>query len=448
MPRYLGLNDYAHGSTARCGVLLVNLGTPDNPNPSAVRRFLAEFLWDPRVIETPRWLWWPVLHGVILRIRPSRSSHAYKQIWTDAGSPLMRHSRELAQRLQATLNISFEDTQRITRTALDIQPGLGHPLEQPDPGHPSIASTTESAAMTSVGVQDSDRAGLRHPLDHGHPPSGGVAESVGVPDSSSVRHSMRVQPPVIPVELAMTYGSPSIPSALRRLQAAGARRLLVLPLYPQYSGTTTASVFDRVTSELRTWRWLPEVRFINEYHDDPAYIAAVAASVTAHWQRHERRHLLFSFHSTPKRYLLAGDPYHCQCLKTARLVSEKLRLSPGDWSISFQSRVGREEWLRPYTDELLLEYAAGKQLHLDVVCPGFAADNLETLEEIEIRNRELFLAGGGKTYHYIPALNATASHVDMLAQLVRRHSQGWINATDASGNAESRARALQAGAAR
>jgi ferrochelatase len=259
---------------------------------------------------------------------------------------------------------------------------------------------------------------------------------------------MGVQPPVIPVELAMTYGSPSIPNALRRLQAAGVRRLLVLPLYPQYSGTTTASVFDRVTSELRTWRWLPEVRFINEYHDDPAYIAAVAASVGAHWQRHGRRHLLFSFHSTPKRYLLEGDPYHCQCLKTARLVSEKLRLAPADWSISFQSRVGREEWLRPYTDELLREYATGKQLHLDVVCPGFSADNLETLEEIEIRNRELFLAGGGKTYHYIPALNATASHVDLLAQLVRRHSQGWINSTDASDNAESRERALRAGAAR
>jgi len=416
MPRYLGLPDYAHGSTARLGVLLVNLGTPENPNPSAVRKFLAEFLSDPRVIETPRWLWWPILHGVILRIRPSRSSHAYKQIWTEAGSPLMRHSRELAQRLQATLNISFGDTQRIARGTLD-----------PNSGHPSIGDPAAPAAASSVDVQDSNSANF----------------SVGVLGSTGP-----AVPPVIPVELAMTYGAPSIPNALRRLQAAGARRLLVLPLYPQYSGTTTASVFDRVTSELQRWRWLPEVRFINEYHDEPAYTAAVAASISAHWQKHDRRHLLFSFHSTPKSYLLAGDPYHCQCLKTARLVSEKLHLAPADWSISFQSRVGREEWLRPYTDDLLLDYAKGKQLHLDVVCPGFAADNLETLEEIEIRNRELFLTNGGKTYHYIPALNATPNHVDLLAGLVRRHTQGWINSTDEAEDAASRARALQAGAAR
>jgi ferrochelatase len=437
MPRYLGLPDYAHGSPTRLGVLLVNLGTPDDPNPGAVRRFLAEFLWDPRVIETPRWQWWLILHGVILRIRPSRSSHAYKQIWTEAGSPLMRHSRELAQRLQAMLNISFEDTQRITRDVLEVP---GHPSipgsDRPsfNAGHPSIGGSADRAAASQMAVQDSRSSDF----------------SVGVPDLAKVGvlGLGAAAPPVIPVELAMTYGSPSIPAALRRLQAAGARRLLVLPLYPQYSGTTTASVFDRVTTELQRWRWLPELRFINEYHDEPAYIAAVAASVSAHWQRHDRRHLLFSFHSTPKKYLLAGDPYHCQCLKTARLVSEKLRLAPSDWSISFQSRVGREEWLRPYTDDLLLDYAKGKQLHLDVVCPGFAADNLETLEEIEIRNRELFLANGGKTYHYIPALNATAAHVELLAGLVRRHTHGWTNTADAAGDADSRTRALQAGAAR
>ena len=358
MPGYIGLPNYAHGSPERIGVLLVNLGTPDNLHPPAVRRFLAEFLWDPRVIETPRWLWWLILHVVILRIRPARSSHAYRQIWTEAGSPLMRHSRELAQRLQESLDSTLK------------------------------------------------------------------------------------------VELGMTYGSPSIPAALRTLRDAGVRKLLVLPLYPQYSGTTTASVFDRVTGELRRWRWLPEVRFINEYHDDPAYIAAIAASITAHWQLHDRRHLLFSFHSTPKSYLLAGDPYHCQCRKTARLVTEKLELAPSDWSLSFQSRVGREEWLRPYTDELLVDYARGKQLHLDVVCPGFAADNLETLEEIEIRNRELFLGKGGKTYHYIPALNSSAGHIDLLAGLVRRHIQGWQDETGTGADAASRERALRAGAAR
>ena len=355
---YIGLPDYAHGSAERLGVLLVNLGTPDDPHPPAVRRFLAEFLWDPRVIETPRWLWWLILHGVILRIRPSRSSHAYRQIWTEAGSPLMRHSRELAQRLQESLD------------------------------------------------------------------------------------------PSVMVELAMTYGSPSIASGLRRLRDAGVRRLLVLPLYPQYSGTTTASVFDRVTAELQRWRWLPEVRFVNEYHDDPAYIAAIVASIAAHWQLHGRRHLLFSFHSTPKRYLLAGDPYHCQCRKTARLITEQLQLMPADWSISFQSRVGREEWLRPYTDELLVDYAGGKQLDLDVVCPGFAADNLETLEEIEIRNRELFLGKGGKSYHYIPALNASDDHVELMSQLVKRHMQGWTVQTDPAAKEASKVRALQAGAPR
>lgn len=355
MPGYIGLHDYAHSSPERTGVLLVNLGTPDNPHPPAVRRFLAEFLWDPRVIETPRWQWWPILQ-VILLIRPSRSSHAYRQIWTEAGSPLMLHSRELTQRLRQALA------------------------------------------------------------------------------------------PEMNVELAMTYGSPSIPDALRTLWEAGVRRLLVLPLYPQYSGTTTAPVFDRVTNELQRWRWLPELRFVNHYHDEPAYIAAVAASITAHWQAHSRRHLLFSFHSTPRRYLLAGDPYHCQCQKTARLVAERLQLAPADWTISFQSRVGREEWLRPYTDELLVEYASGKQPDLDVVCPGFAADNLETLEEIQIRNRDLFLRSGGKSYHYIPALNASADHVGMLESLVRRHTQGWPTAPEF--DAGSRERALQAGAVR
>jgi protoporphyrin/coproporphyrin ferrochelatase len=354
------------------------------------------------------------------------------------------------------LNISFEDTQRITRDAL-IVPGIV-------PGHPSIPGTDVRL--------DSGHPSIDAASDPGHPPIGGAdrvaASSMGVTDSSSdlvdvldsdahdsgsAGYPVGVQnlgapAPVIPVELAMTYGSPSIPRALRRLQAAGARRLLVLPLYPQYSGTTTASVFDQVTTELQRWRWLPEVRFVNEYHDEPAYIAAIAASVTAHWQKHGKRHLLFSFHSTPKSYLLAGDPYHCQCLKTARLVTERLRLAAGDWSISFQSRVGREEWLRPYTDDLLREYAGGKQQNLDVLCPGFAADNLETLEEIDIRNRELFLTNGGKSYHYIPALNATDNHVDLLAGLVRRHTQGWIDNANAADDPEARTRALRAGAAR
>lgn len=368
MPRYLGEPDYPHGNPERAGILLVNLGTPDDPRPPAVRKFLAEFLWDPRVVEAPRWLWWLALHGVILRTRPAKSSHAYQQIWTTAGSPLLHHSRELATRLQVALD----------------------------------------GRRSAMGME-----------------------------------------PAIRVTLGMTYGSPSIPSALADLRGAGVRRLLVLPLYPQYSATTTASVFDRVTRELQRWRWLPELRFVNGYHDDPGYIAAIAASVTQHWQKHGRQHLLFSFHGVPQRYLLAGDPYHCQCLKTARLVSEQLKLDAAAWSVGFQSQVGREEWLRPYTEQLLREYAVGKQRDLTVICPGFAADCLETLEEIQIRNRELFLGQGGNSYHYIPAFNASPEHVALLADLVQRHIHGWPEAIgETRTDPQSRERALRAGAAR
>jgi ferrochelatase len=339
MPHYLGLPQFDHGSAPRLGVLLVNLGTPDAPTAGPVRRFLAEFLWDPRVIELPRWLWWLVLHGVILRLRPRKSAHAYQQIWTPQGSPLLCHSSELATRLQATLSARF---------------GAG-----------------------------------------------------------------------IKVALGMTYGAPGIRTALEQMHREGVRRLVVLPLYPQYSATTTASVFDRVAKTLQGWRWIPELRFVTHYHDDSGYIAAIAASIKDHGQQHPRQHLLFSFHGVPRRYLLAGDPYHCHCLKTARLVSEHLNLQPDDWSVSFQSQVGREEWLRPYTDEVLAQYAKSGKASVTVVCPGFSVDCLETLEEIAIRNRAAFLGGGGTSFEYIPALNATDAHVALLADLVTRHAQGW-----------------------
>lgn len=361
MPTYLGLPQFQHGSADRLGVLLVNLGTPDAPTPAAVRRFLAEFLWDARVIETPRWLWWLILHGVILRIRPSRSAHAYQQIWTPAGSPLMLHCRELADKLQITL-----------------------------------------------------------------------AARLG---------------PNVHVALGMTYGNPAIRAALEQLHRDGVRRLVVLPLYPQYSGTTTASVFDRVTSVLQRWRWLPDLRFVGSYHDDPAYIDALAASIRAHWQANERRHLLFSFHGAPRPYLEAGDPYHCQCLKTARLIAEKLELDAAEWTASFQSRLGRGEWLRPYTDEVLKKYAQQGPKRVTVVCPGFSTDNLETLEEIAIRNRADFLAHGGEAFDYIPALNSSPAHVDLLTDLVMRNAQGWPLST-ASGDPASNERARRAGAAR
>ena len=362
MASYLGEPAYEHGSPTAVGALLVNLGTPDAPTPAAVRRFLAEFLWDPRVVEAPRWIWWLALHGVILRIRPARSAHAYRQIWTPQGSPLLLHTRALVERVR-------------------------------------------------------DALGSRMPAT---------------------------------VVLGMTYGSPSIPDALDQLRRAGVRRLVVLPLYPQYSGTTTGSVFDRVTSQLQRWRWVPALRFIGNYHDEPAYIDAVAASIRDHWRSHERGHLLFSFHGVPHRYLLAGDPYHCQCQKTARLIAERLGLDAGAWTVSFQSQVGREEWLRPYTDETLQRMAREGQRHVSVVCPGFATDCLETLEEIAIRNRALFMASGGEIYDYIPCLNAGDAHAALLADLIASHARGWPAAQPAAAGEleESRRRALRQGAAR
>ncbi len=340
MPKYQSTPDYEHGSPDFTGVLLVNLGTPDAPTASAVRRFLKAFLSDPRVVEYPRLLWWLILNGVILRIRPSRSAKAYREIWTDDGSPLMLHSQRLTD-------------------------GVRERLEQRAPGE-------------------------------------------------------------YKVELAMTYGEPSITSAIDKLQKAGARRLLILPLYPQYSGTTTASVFDAVTSKLQGMRWMPESRFINQYHDEPGYIRALAASVREYWQQHGRGdHLLFSFHGVPRYTLDKGDPYHCHCQKTGRLVAEELELEEDQWTLSFQSRVGRDEWLRPYTDETVVELASKGIGRLDVACPGFSADCLETLEEIAMQNAEFFEDAGGESLHYIPALNARDDHIDFLTTLIGQHTHGW-----------------------
>jgi protoporphyrin/coproporphyrin ferrochelatase len=363
MNRYLGTPDYAHGTPARLGILLVNLGTPDEPTPAAVRRYLAEFLSDPRVIETPRALWWLVLHGIILRTRPSRSAHAYQKVWTPAGSPLLVESRALAESLDSRLR---------------------------------------------------GRAGDR-----------------------------------VHVELAMTYGNPSIRAALERMHRNNVQRLLVLPMYPQYSATTTASVFEHVTRELAQWRRIPELRMVNQYWEEDAYTIALADSIAAHWREHGRRHLLFSFHSIPKRYFVAGDPYHCFCHATARRVAARLGLGEGEWSIGFQSRFGREEWLKPYVDLLLLDYAVKGPKQVTVVCPGFATDCLETLEEIAMQNREAFLAHGGEAFDYVPCLNSSTPQAALYEQLVLKHAQGWPEfegGDDAALLAESRRRALALGA--
>jgi ferrochelatase len=258
-------------------------------------------------------------------------------------------------------------------------------------------------------------------------------------------------PGPVTVALAMRYGNPSIAAGLAELREAGARRVLVLPLYPQYSATTTASIFDAVTTELRDWRWLPELRFVNHYHDDPAYIAALAASVREHWaERGQADKLVMSFHGIPQAYFEAGDPYYCECQKTGRLLAEALGLNEQQWQLTFQSRLGPKAWLRPYTDQTLQQLAGDGTRSVDVICPGFAADCLETLEEIAMENRDTFLAAGGEDYRYIPCLNDRPDHIDQLARLVQRHVQGWPEAGgdgDRDADAERWRRALALGAA-
>ncbi|MDQ2695323.1 MAG: ferrochelatase, partial [Pseudomonadota bacterium] len=294
---YVDEESFAHGQAPVTGILLVNLGTPDAPTFGALRRYLKQFLEDPRVVELPRPLWWLILNGIVLNVRPGRSAAKYRKIWTAEGAPLRVYTRRLGEAVAARLK--------------------------------------------------ADCAG--------------------------------------PVEVAvgMRYGNPSIAAALDGLRRAGARRLLVLPLYPQYSAATTASTFDAVAEELMTWRWLPELRMISHYHDDPGYLEAVTASILEVWTRQgQPQRLLFSFHGLPRRSLLAGDPYHCECHKTARRVAEALDLEPQRWAVAFQSRFGYAEWLKPYTSELLANWGRQGVKAVDVVCPGFAVDCLETLEEI------------------------------------------------------------------
>lgn len=334
--------DFDHERTERIGVLLVNSGTPASLAPRDVRRFLARFLSDPRVIEVPRPLWLPILYGFVLPFRPRRLAAKYRGIWTDEGSPLYALSKRLARALNEAL-------------------------------------------------------------------------------------ARRVLAP-LSVELGMLYSPPLVPEALARLSDAGARRLLVLPMFPQYCAATTAAVYDQVSAELARWRWLPELRFIAEYHDHPGYIEALRASVERHWQAHGRTaHLLISFHGIPEAYFRRGDPYFCKCQKTARLLAEELLLEEGAWSVSFQSRFGPGRWLEPNTSDVLRALPKRGADSVTVICPGFAVDCLETLEEIEVENRALYLAAGGRDFRYVPALNAEPSHADFLAELIGQHCQGWTS---------------------
>ncbi|MDA8521325.1 ferrochelatase [Acidovorax sp. NCPPB 4044] len=326
--------------TTRTAVLLCNLGTPEAPTAPALRRYLGQFLADPRIVEIPRAVWLPILHGIILRIRPARSAAKYASIWMPEGSPLAVWTER-----QATL----------------LRGWLGE-------------------------------AGLR----------------------VQVRHAMR-------------YGQPSIAAQLEALQASGVDRVLVLPLYPQYSGTTTASVVDDVCAYATRTRRLPELRFVNRYHDDPGYIGALAQSVRAHWQREggPAELLVMSFHGIPERAVRLGDPYQQECLATASLLALALGLPPERYRVTFQSRFGKAKWLEPYTEPSLIALAQQGTRSVDVMCPGFTSDCLETLEEINQEAREAFLHAGGKDFRYIPCLNGDNAWITALSQIAQQHLAGW-----------------------
>ncbi|MEM7164652.1 MAG: ferrochelatase [Planctomycetota bacterium] len=323
------------------GVLVSNLGTPDAPTSSALRRYLRQFLSDPRVIEIPRWKWQIILNLFVLPFRPRRSAKAYQTVWTEQGSPLRQISGEQCCALQGHLDKQLE---------------------------------------TPVQVQ-----------------------------------------------LAMRYGTPSFADAIDALLEKGCRKILHLPLYPQYSGSTTGSNFDGLAQVLMRRRWVPELRTVNGYATDAGYVAALAASLEEAWADGGKpARLLFSFHGLPQRYVTAGDPYQSECLQTAQAVVARLGLDESEYAVAFQSRFGREPWLQPYTDETLEAWGREKVESVDVICPGFAADCLETLEEIDAEYREVFTENGGGRFRYIPALNARADHVDTIASIAIRNLQGWV----------------------
>ena len=355
---------YKHGTVSKVGILLLNLGTPEAPTAAALRPYLKEFLSDPRVIEIPRAVWWPILNLIILNTRPKKSAEKYASIWTSDGSPLLVHTRKQAKLLQGYLG-------------------------------------------------------------------------------------ERTKTPMV-VDFAMRYGTPSVVSVMEKMRAQGCDRILAIPLYPQYAASSTASALDAVFETLQAARNQPAVRTVKHFHDDPGYIAALAQSINAYWVQNGRPdQLIMSFHGVPKFTLEKGDPYHCECQKTGRLLAEQLGLTPERYHITFQSRFGRAEWLKPYTQPTLEELGKKKVGRVDVVCPGFVADCLETLEEIAMECKTAFLSSGGKDFHYIPCLNENPDWLRALTDLALANLQGWLCEDPASlrqAAEQSRTRALTLGA--
>lgn len=330
-------------SNNKIGVLLVNLGTPDDCDVKSVRRYLKQFLSDPRVVEAHPVLWWLFLNVILLNTRPKKTAAAYQSIWSEEGSPLLKISMQQSKALQINLNQKYGEN-------------------------------------------------------------------------------------LYCVELGMTYGKPSVSTAMLNLKNAGCTKLIVLPLYPQYSGSTTAATFDAVSHEMKKWRQIPELRMINHYYDHPAYIDALAVSIKQFWTNNKQADkLIMSFHGIPQEYIDNGDAYYFECQQTAKLLAKRLQLNDEQWMLTFQSRLGPKKWLTPYTDLTLKDLAANKNVSsVQIICPGFSADCLETLEEIAIENKHVFISNGGKEYDYIPCLNEHKNHIKMMQQLIHQHSNTWF----------------------
>jgi ferrochelatase len=352
---------HTHGTPAKTGILLVNLGTPDAPTTETVRSYLKEFLSDPRVVEIPKAIWWLILNGIILNTRPKKSAAKYATVWLPEGSPLRVHTEKQTSLLQGYI-------------------------------------------------------------------------------------SQRTKAPFV-VDYAMRYGNPSIHSVMHKLKEQNCQRILVVPMYPQYAASSSATVFDSVFAELLKMRNTPALRTIKNFHDHPGYIKAMANNINEFWSRNGRpEKLLMSFHGLPQFSLDKGDPYHCECHKTARLLAQELGLKPEQFALSFQSRFGKAEWLKPYTTATLQELGKQKTKRVDVVCPGFVADCLETLEEIAMEGKEDFQHAGGGEYHYIPCLNERNDWMHALTDLVMDNLQGWLVEPDKAELEQGRLRALSMGA--
>ncbi len=332
--KYLGQENDIASSNSKTGILLINLGTPERPVCPGLRKYLGEFLMDPRVIELPSLLRLILVKGIIINVRSHKSAATYREIWTEQGSPLLLNSQKLSDKVATLVGSDYQ------------------------------------------------------------------------------------------VEMAMRYGKPSIKDKLAKLHQLGIRKLIVIPLYPQYSGSTNGSTFDAVGKALSKHRWVPQINFINSYYEKNSYIKAIGDSIKAHWDEHGRaQKLLMSFHGVPKKYITKGDPYETQCKESARQIADYLELENDSWMLVFQSRFGAEEWLQPYCDETLKGLPEKGIKSVDIICPGFSTDCLETLEEIDGENKEYFMDAGGETYRYIPCLNDSDSHAELMSEVIRQNTQ-------------------------